>query len=378
MPRKGENIYKRKDGRWEGRYIKERTPSRKILYGYVYGRRYTDVKEKLTLLKAKQLHVPIGPRGTGDTYEVFLYQWLTEKVRRRVKPTTYSHYVRLIKRHIVPSLGGYPLQDIQEAQIQNYIYSLSDQQLSSGTVRIIFALIRQSMDFAVKQELLLRNPCYEVELPRLNPRVVRALSIDEQRRLETAALTDLGCSPIILALYSGLRIGEISGLKWTDIDFDNRWIRVTRTISRIIDETSLHAKTQVVSGTPKTAESSRIIPLADNLKDYLLDKRSHAVGEYVITSRKGFAEPRVINYRLKKTLQQAGLESAGIRFHSLRHTFATRCLEQGVDIASLSKLLGHRSTKMTLDTYADSVLEHRKAAMEAVDKLLEKKYPVHQ
>nr|OTO68766.1 hypothetical protein A5866_000964 [Enterococcus sp. 12C11_DIV0727] len=116
---------------------------------------------------------------------------------------------------------------------------------------------------------------------------------------------------------------------------------------------------------PKTKSSKRSIPLAKNLKNYLLDKRKIDTSEYVISCKGSYAEPRVISYRFKKSMKQAGIRS--IHFHVLRHTFATRCVEQGIDIATLSKLLGHASIKLTLDTYTDSLWENRKAAVSVID-----------
>lgn len=171
-------------------------------------------------------------------------------------------------------------------------------------------------------------------------------------------------------MYAGLRIGEVSGLRWTDIDFDQNLIRVERTVHRIIDEQNPGVKTQLVLAEPKTSQSKRVIPLTESLKEYLLDKRKNATSAYLIHSRKTLAEPRVINYRFKKLIQDTSFSS--IHFHVLRHTFATRCLEQGMDIASLSKILGHQSTKLTLDTYADSLLEHRHKEMKKIDLLFQK------
>lgn len=368
MAKRGENIYKRKDGRWEGRYIKKRTPERQIIYGYVYGKRYADVKEKLTILKAKQLTTTYEFQRYEGTYEQWLGHWMSGTVRNNVKETTYSNYFRMLNRHILPELGMYRLYKLDEECIQQFVDGLINHGLSAGSIRLVTNLVKQSLNEAVRKHYLSSNPCAFVQLPKLEYRSVRALSIKEQRALEALAFMDSECSPILLALYSGMRIGEISGLKWQDIDFEQNIIYVNRTISRIVDETSVLNKTKLIAGTPKTQDSSRKIPLAKNLKAYLLEKKEHAVCDYVIHSRKNLAEPRVINYRFKKVIKETAIEH--IHFHTLRHTFATRCLEQGVDIASLSKILGHRSIKLTLDTYADSLMEQRQEAMGTVDALL--------
>ncbi|GGC76853.1 tyrosine-type recombinase/integrase [Enterococcus wangshanyuanii] len=370
MSKKGENIYKRKDGRWEGRYIKQRTPTKKIIYGYVYGKKYSEVKEKLIFLKAKQLVTQETVISSHKTYQDWIIYWLNNTVRRTVKATTYSNYFRLLSKHILPTLGEYHLAKITSALLQEFVDGLLAKNLANSTIRLIFTIVNKSLKEAVKNEYLDKNPCNSVHLPKHTVPIIHSLSSKEQRKLEELAFRETECSPIILALYSGMRIGEISGLKWEDIDFDKGLIRVHRTISRIIDEHSTINKTELISGSPKTAYSSRVIPLATNLKDYLLEKKETSPSEYVIHCRGKLAEPRVINYRFKRMIRET--EFASIHFHVLRHTFATRCLEQGVDIVSLSRILGHRSTKLTLDTYADSLLEHRQEVMKAVDALLKK------
>ncbi|MFD1900679.1 tyrosine-type recombinase/integrase [Enterococcus termitis] len=324
----------------------------------------------MIFLKAKQLTTQGTFRAFQGTYGDWVAYWINNTVKRTVKATTYSNYFRLLNKHILPSLGEYRLTQIKTARLQEFVDNLVVKKLATGSIRLIFTIVNQSLNEAIKNEYLDQNPCKSVYLPKPTETNVHSLSNREQKILEALAFRESNCSPTILALYSGMRIGEISGLKWADIDFDKGLIRVHRTISRIIDEHSTRNKTELISSSPKTAYSSRVIPLAKNLKEYLLEKRQIASSEYVIHCRGKLAEPRVINYRFKRMIKET--EFADIHFHVLRHTFATRCLEQGVDIASLSRILGHRSTKLTLDTYADSLLEHRQEVMKAVDALLEK------
>lgn len=373
MAKKGENIYKRKDGRWEGRYIKKREKSGKIIYGSIYGKKYSEVKNKLMILKANHLEQKQNLVYSSHKFSDWLIYWMTTKVRNNVKQTTYSNYRRLAEKHIIPDLGEYKMQELQPKLLQNYIYLLQEKGLAAGSIKNIFNIVKKSLKDAQRQELIYENPCATVELPQLTKKRIYALTMLQQRKLENVAFEEKKCSAIILALYSGMRIGEISGLKWSDIDFERDLIFVNRTVSRITAENSVFYKTKLIEDTPKTSESIRQIPLAESLKKYLEDKKRMSTSDYVIENDKGgLTEPRTITNKFKKQVKQAGLED--FNFHVLRHTFATRCIENGVDIASLSKILGHQSIKMTLDTYTDSLMETRRLAMATIDVLFKKNY----
>jgi integrase len=367
VTKKGENIYKRKDSRWEGRYIKGRTSENKIIYGSVYGKTYSETKQKLIVLKAKHIEPVQKINPYAGTFSEWLSFWFTSKVKNEVKPTTYSSYYRMIKKYILPFLGDYELKKMTISVIQNFVVSLQEQGLSPRTIYNIFSILKKCLNAAKVQGFIAENPCYSATLPKSIKKEIRVLTVQQQRKLEVAALKEEWCSPIILSLYSGLRVGEISGLKWSDIDFQNNLIQVRRTVSRIVAENSYDAKTKLIEGSPKSKHSNREIPLAKNLKEYLKQYSQRTSSIYVVSKTCSITEPRIITYRFKKTLKEAGLPDTN--FHVLRHTFATRCIEKGVDIVSLSKILGHQSTKMTLDTYTGSLLETRRMAMTKLDRM---------
>lgn len=371
MARKGENIYKRKDGRWEARYIKKRMENGKIFYGSVYGKSYSEVKKKVTILKAKHLENSVAINPYIGTLADWMSYWLTTKARNQVKATTYSNYCRLAKCYIFPSVGNHSLSKLSAKELQFYIYDLQRKKLAPGSIKNIFALIRKSLNEAIKQGYLAENPCTYIELPKDRRKEVAVLTLEQQKRIEWLALQEKNCSPVLIALYSGMRIGEISGLRWSDIDFQNDLIYVRRTVSRIVNENSTTARTLVIEDTPKSLYSLRQIPIAANFKHYLLEKAQTSTSTYVISADDKLTEPRTISYRFKKMVKAANIPN--INFHVLRHTFATRCIEQGFDASSLSKILGHQSTKMTLDTYTGSLLETRRKAMSSLDQLFETK-----
>lgn len=366
MARKGENIYKRKDGRYEGRYIKNRTETGKIVFGYVYGKKYNIVKNKLTILKSQYSQTNRTQLVFQGKLADWLHQWLEYTVRRNVKVTTYAAYSVRVDKHIIPFLGHKKMNTLQTTDINDFIYHLQNKELSPTTIKGIITVLKHALNQAGKERYLVDNPCEDIVLPKNKNERVSALTIQQQRRLEKLALQEKRCSSVILALYTGMRIGEISGLKWTDIDFENNVIQVRRTILRVNCSDSTQ-KTRLVLNSPKTETSRRDIPLAENLKEYLLENRCKANSEFLVSCKNSFAEPRVINYRFKKIMEKAGLD---IHFHVLRHTFATRCIEEGVDVATLSRLLGHSSVKMTLDTYTDSMWENRQIAISKLDSKL--------
>lgn len=367
MAKKGENIYKRKDGRWEGRYIKYRKPSGKIQYGYIYGKKYKDVKERLVHLKATQAESRKHSIVPDSLFLEWFESWMNKSLKKKVKPTTFSVYSNMAQNYLIPYFGKIRIRQLNKQKIQTFVNILEEQNLSSGYIRNVFNLLQKGLKEAERLGFIDQDLLKYVKLPKMKMKPVHALSLNEQQNLERAALKLDECSAIILALYSGMRIGEISGLKWSDIDFEQEVIYVKRTVYRISDIKENNKKTILIEGSPKTESSKRAIPMSKNLQNYLIEKKEKSDCDYVISSNGNCVEPRTINYRFKKLLKDADIKD--IHFHSLRHTFATRCLEQGANIASLSRLLGHNSAKLTLDTYTDSMFENRRAVISAVDLL---------
>lgn len=366
MSKRGENIYKRKDGRWEGRYSKGRTENGKIKYGYVYGHTYQETKQKLYPLKIKyQTLIQLHGRSAFPLYK-WVNKWLQE-IQGKVKPSTYASYQYKMDRYILPTLAENLLNEVDEDTINNLITQWQSLNLSSSTIRVLFQVLNNCLTYAVKKRILETNPCNHVILPVNEKIQVKALSKKEQDSLERVARQESSKKglPILLSLQTGMRIGEIAALQWKNIDFEQNVIYVEQTFQRISYFNREKSQSQLVLSSPKTASSKRIIPMTKWVRKTLLSESKKQTGEFVFSVKGHPCEPRLINYHFQKIAKKAKV--IGKHFHQLRHTFATRCVEKNRDIASVSALLGHASTQMTLDTYSSALIEQRMKIIQSLD-----------
>jgi integrase len=360
MPRKGENIYQRKDGRWEGRYVRGRKENGKPRYGYVYGQKHGEVKGKLLPFKLKHSENGRRPSPPHGLLCDRLAAWLAS-VSESVRPSTLASYRRVARNHILPALGDKPVEHLDRKAVEAFAESLKAKNLGGGTrrniLRLLLCVLRQSPDAEEYRGF---------GLPRSDKKKVPVLSRTEQDRLERAALRDDKDAAVTLALYTGLRLGEICALRWEDVDLEEGVLHIRRTLQRLENGDGTPG-TSPRLGPPKTLSSQRDVPVPDKLLAYLKEWNARSESEYVISCKGHFAEPRVIQYRFHALLERAGLTR--INFHALRHTFAVRCMELHMDVTTLSQLLGHASVKLTLDVYTDSLMEHKKREVRALDGL---------
>ncbi|MGL6199170.1 MAG: tyrosine-type recombinase/integrase [Lachnospiraceae bacterium] len=370
MSRKGENIFHRRDGRWEGRYQKGRKADRSILYGYIYGKSYQEVKDKLIELKYIYRQDDKTKKKAvvfNGTVLDFSNEYMGMVKISDIKQSTYANYNSMMEIHIRPYLGNRKLTALTVDDISEFVVCLKQKGLGSGAIHSVVDLLKRMLNDAVKKEHLLENPCEEVALPKIKKEKIEPLTPYEQKQLEKVAFQNKNGISVILALYTGMRIGEVSGLKWSDIDFVTGVIHVQRTIQRVSGGNG-KKKTEVLVDTPKSDSSNRLIPMIPKIKKLLFDLRSRVKSEFVVPCKGKFAEPRVIRARYKVMVEKAGLRY--VTFHTLRHTFATRGMEVHMDAPALSSSLGHSSIKMTLDVYTASVLEQRIISMNLLDPLL--------
>ncbi|WP_086314571.1 hypothetical protein A5821_002153 [Enterococcus sp. 7F3_DIV0205] len=361
---RGENIYKRKDGRWEGRYPKARRADGSIYYGYIYGGSFKIVREQL--LEKRILHtlekssVQQKFEGSFETWSII---WLNQLMQENIKESTYASYKNKLSLHILPVIGKTPLHLVDKKQLEQLTDQLKDK-LSPASIHIVFRLVKSCLKAARDRGYINTNPAEQISLPKVQKEQVPALNRQQHTQLLNESKQNVKGLPIVIALETGMRIGEISALKWEDVDFEQEVIHVCRTKQRIFDYDKSINKTKLIETAPKTKRAKRVIPLTPCLKEQLILAKEHAVSSYVVESHGKSVEPRTISYRFERIKKKVGLSDVG--FHVLRHTFATRCVELGVNINTVSALLGHTSIKLTLDTYTYSFVEDQRKAMETL------------
>lgn len=362
MPRKGENIFKRKDGRWEGRYIKDRDLSNKAIYGYLYGKSYAEVKRKLEQVKSQ----PKDSNALSVTFANLSDKWLENK-KLSVKDSTLAHYKMIIDKHIFPLLGGYDIASITSDIILQYLNKLIIDGYAAKTAVDILNVIKNIMKYAEHKGFRCNCDLSIISL-KIHKSEVETLTIFEQKKLSNYIENNLDNRNlgILLCLYTGIRIGELCALKWSDIDIREKVLSVNKTMLRIRNNyLSNNSKTKITITSPKSEDSVRQIPIPKHIVDVLknFNKNSNA---YVLTGLEdNFIEPRNMQYHFKTVLKKCGIRN--VKFHILRHTFATRCVENGFEIKSLSEILGHSSIKITLDRYVHSSMDLKRKNMDKLD-----------
>lgn len=358
MSKRGENIYKRKDGRWEGRYKKGRKNDGKLKYGYVYGKTYKETQKKLIELKYKYQKKSSEKVYYYGTVEQWLLIWMTETVESNVKISTYASYHYKLKKYIIPYIGDKRLAKLNSTDINNLINLLQEKRLSVSTINVSIGILKKSYNHALCTGLVTEDIFVNIKFLKKEAKKVRALSMREQSILERLAIKDKYGLPCLIALYTGLRIGEISALEWENIDFEKNIIIVKRTYQRVpISENK--NKSKLLLSDVKTTSSNRVIPMGRGVRKWLIDwKKLKKNQTFIFEINNRPVEPRLISYRFKKMLRDTELEN--IHFHQLRHTFATRCLEAQENISVISAILGHQSVKTTLDIYTDALIGQKR------------------
>lgn len=363
--KKGENIFKRKDGRWEARYIKGYELSGKIKYGFCYGKTYQEAKEKVAKFKAAIVSgKPLPSSNSRRRFAFYCDAWL-QKRKTNIRESTYTKYDTILEKHIKPKLGGcYPL-GITTGVVDGFTKELLDGDgLSVKTVHDILTVLHGILKY-IAELFPGIAPTVEITYPKESRKEMRVLSRSEQERFAMYLLhdTDLCKFGVLLMLFTGIRIGELCALKWADINTREKTISVSATMQRLRSfNTDTAEKTKILIGAPKSDTSVRTIPLTDNAAELCRKFTVYDPNAYILTGTPKYMEPRRFQYRIEKFTRECGLE--GVHAHTLRHTFATRAVEVGFEIKSLSEILGHANTTITLNRYVHSSMELKRTNMD--------------
>ena len=369
MSRKGENIYKRKDGRWEGRYKKGIVAGRKTIYGSCYGKSYNEVKEKLNKCKLQAL---TGSKNTKSTnlrpFALFCDEWLAIN-KNTIKESTIVKYTVALNNHIKPYFGDYSPTMITTEMTAGFVdHLMTTKNLSAKTAKDIAVILKSVLKYISKHygvELI------DVIMPKYTAKEIRILSKEEQRVLYEYLVENIDNFKfgVLLALMTGLRVGEVCALRVSDVSLTERVVTVRETMQRIKNLNGDSAKTKIVLTAPKSGTSFRVVPLTNTAYELCREKIINvAPNAFLLTgSETKCIEPRTLQDKIKNYGKACGIED--MHFHVLRHTFATRCVEVGFEIKSLSEVLGHSSPRITLERYVHSSIEFKKqnmAKLEAV------------
>ena len=368
------NIRKRKDGRWEGRYTAGRDPvTGKQIFKNMLGKTQAEVKEKLQKALAQAKKIDFTKTGKY-TVTMWMNEWFENVAKIKVRPSSHQTYRGYIDHHIAPNIGSIPLEKLTTMDLQKLYRKLlnkgrvdrveAKQQpkgLSAKTVRNINQVISSAMDFAVAQKIIPENPCKPVALPKVEHKEMQTIPAEQlQAFLQEAKATGV-YEMYYIELATGLRRGELLGLKWTDIDWNNGIIKVKRQVARVDG--------QIVETPLKTKNSYRTVTVSQQAIEVLKQQKEKTNDEYVFPSPNGGPiSPDSVNNMLKRVLARAGIPK--VRFHDLRHTFATIALQNGVDIKTVSGMLGHFSAGFTLDTYAHVTTAAQKEAADTIGNVL--------
>ena len=376
------SIRLRKDGRWEGRFVVGRDARGFPVTKNVLARTKAECAARLKELR-ERLETPAPePTRPGITLGAWLDRWYQEYKKANLRPNTQMSYERRIYQHIIPALGRIPLDKLTARDIQQFYANLKKSGrltrtelygagLSDQTVRGIHTTLRATLDKAAEEKLIFRNPADSCKPPSARPREMQVLTPEEIQRLLIQAKED-GCYELLLLeLATGLRRGEILALRWSDLNFRTGTLRVERQVHRVRGE--------LVVSPPKTRAGNRTVllpaPVLNVLKTYQKGVHSRWMFPSPVKADSPM-DPAAVRKRLQTVLERA--ECRRLRFHDLRHTFATASLEHGMDVKTLSTIIGHVSSATTLNTYTHITDAMRQSAADKIDRGIGKAEPQKQ
>ena len=306
---------------------------------------------------------------TNIKYIDWLTQWLENYIRPSVKMRTYERYKLIVEQHIKDKIGSMELNELSPLVLQRFITELlqsgnkkTGKGLSANSVNAVISVIQSSLRTAHLLGLTTEYAADKLKRPKIQEKPVECFTIAEQKQIEQAVMNwkKDKLYGILLCLYSGLRIGELIALQWSDIDLTKGILTVSK---------SCHdSKDGLIIDAPKTISSRRMIPLPKQLLPILKSIKKKSDALFVVSAKGKPVSVRSYQRSFELLLKKLKIPHKG--FHSLRHTFATRAIECGMDVKTLSEILGHKNPTVTLNRYAHSFMEHKAGMMNRLGKLL--------
>ena len=369
-------IIRRRDGRWMASItIGRELTTGKLKRAYFYGKTRQEAADQLArALSDLGRGMFVAPHKL--TVGQWLATWLQEYQRPPVRPLTFDNYERIVRCHLIPTLGHLPLKELRPEHVQRAYNERHQTGMSAGSIRVMHAVLHGAMKQAVKNQFMLRNVIEATLPPSARSRTMQPLSLQDVKHLLSEIANHRLFAAILLGLGTGLRRGELLALRWQDVDLQKGLIHIQQTLARVrVHETREDGKkTHLIFQEPKTEQSRRTLPIPGDVIEELQRHKGRQAQErlllgqayedygLVFCSTTGRPlEPFGFYRRFVRLLWQAGLPAR--RFHDARHTFATLMLELGESPKTVQVMLGHTTIATTLDIYSHVSLELEKRAV---------------
>ena len=355
---RGLNIYRRKDGRFEGRITKGKTADGKRTFQYFFGKTKQAVQSKMRSMQER-----FSPISELDVTVESLYEEWFLSIRHRVKASTAANYQLKAEKHILPNFGAKRVTALSSEDVYRFMQKKQEDGLSNRYIADILIEMKSIYKYAARKYHV-ANPLDGITMPKVKKPEIQLLDEAEQKKLQAYLFQNpsRSCICIALTMATGLRIGELCGLQWADINLKKRILTVNKTVQRI-QKRNHNAKTKVILTEPKSESSKRSIPIPEFLIPYL-EKFQGEADEFLLSGKNMPTEPRTLQYRFAKILKNIKLPS--VHFHALRHMFASKCIKLGFDVKALSEILGHSNVEITLNRYVHSSFEQKVAYMSRI------------
>lgn len=361
------SVFERSDGRWAATISVGRSENGRLKRRTVYAKTKREVLDKLAQLSHQKTSGTL-PEPNAATVAEYLRDWLKNTAKPLIRASTHANYTNSLERHVIPVIGGVRLVKLTPAHVQGLYAALQERGLKPKTIRTSHMILRKALGLAVKWRFIMRDPSQDVKPPAFEHKEMQVLDAQQCREFLKAAEGDRLHALYLLAVTTGMRISELCGLQWQDVDFDGKRVSVVRTATYVACKLTVDA--------PKTKGSRRTIDVSGTVVDALNERRRLAMAEglagcpWVFPSREGLPMWRANLHRhsFKPLLKAAGLPD--IRFHDLRHTAASLMLTQGINPKVVAERLGHSSIAITLDVYSHVLPSMQQDAASRLDTLL--------